>query len=139
MVFLRFMAVVIIPVLFSGTVSYSQEVADDHKEFTIDFKDPVSVVNAIFYAAKTKDTNILWILQDPGMQADKAIYDICTLVTKREMKKFCDFYKDGRIVGDVEYINNFARVKISGVNQEDTIYTVTLAKRYGNWFLMSLE
>jgi len=126
------------------------------KSYDIDFADPKSVVNAIFYAAQTKDFGILQCLCDPYGQGDGDTKDICSISqvakqiegyggsvnTKKELDDFVKMFKSGKISGQVTYEyykeTQYAKVPFLfnhplGASRSDE--TMNLVKRHGNWYL----
>lgn len=122
--------------------------------YDINFKEPVSVVNAIIYSAKSMDFEILQGLCDPYESGDGDTKRICTLFKllsqkttnpdinsdiKRFSTQFIEAFKNCSIGGPVIYEkkenNHFAKVNLL---IESKIETVTLINRSGNWYLYSI-
>ncbi len=133
-------------------------VAQDKKSYEIDFTNPKSVVNAIFYAAQTKDFAIMQCLCDPYGRGDGDTKRLCAIPkivklmedsdgagqTKEKIDEFVTAFKVGRINGEVSYKEYketlYAKVPFwfnhpSGASRSDE--TMNLVKRYGNWYLSS--
>jgi hypothetical protein len=129
-----------------------------NKLYEIDFKDPQSVVNAIFYAAQTRDFAVLRCLCDPYGKADGDTKELCSISqvaeqiedyggsenTKKILDGFVATFESGRISGQVTYedyeVTQFAKVPFlfnhpGGENRRDE--TMKLVKRHGNWYLSS--
>jgi hypothetical protein len=134
------------------------ETVQKNKSYEIDFKDPQSVVNAIFYAAQTRDFGVLRCLCDPYGKADGDTKGLCSISqiaeqiedyggsenTKKILDGFVAMFESGRISGQVTYEDyegtQFAKVSFlfnhpGGENRRDE--TMKLVKRHGNWYLSS--
>jgi hypothetical protein len=108
--------------------------------FILDYKDPVSIVEAVFYAAKTGDIDVMMNLCDPSVLNDYTTENMCFIeLEERVIKRFMEQFESGEIVGDVEFEHDFAYVNVIGIDKSDKIHTFTLIERYGNWFLFSFE
>ncbi len=128
------------------------------QSYEIDFKDPQSVVNAIFYAAQARDFAILCCLCDPYGKADGDTKGLCSISqiaqqiqvyggsenTRKLLDGFVAMFESGRISGQVTYEDNegtqFAKVPFifnhpDGASRSDE--TMGLVKRHGNWYLSS--
>jgi hypothetical protein len=133
-------------------------VGQDKKSYSIDFADPKSVVNAIFYAAQTKDFGVLQCLCDPYGQGDGDTKGLCSISqvakqiedyggsenTKKGLDEFVKMFESGRISGQVTYEDyegtQYANVPFlfnhpGGASRSDE--TMKLVKRHGNWYLSS--
>ena len=79
-------------------------------------------------------------LCDPAVANDEATEDMCLIdLEDRVIKRFMDTFGTGKIVGNVEYEYEFARVLVQEIGQSEKIHTFTLVKRYGNWFLFRFQ
>ena len=120
------------------------------KSYKIDFKDPKSVVNAIFYAAENKDFEILGSLCDPNGKGDIDTKSICGLSESTETGVVGDkttrtnlitSLKKGKLVGIVTYGSyegtKTARVPFLFGPNGKTEETMNLIQRNGNWYLSS--
>lgn len=110
--------------------------------YSLDFKDPKNLVNAIFYAARTGDIDVLNNLPDPLLENDDYTESIC-LMDEENIDDFMVYFKNGK-AGEVSYYSennaNFAKVAVSGINVPEKVFTaIVLVKRYENWFLFSME
>ena len=126
--------------------------------FDLDYKNPNSVVSAIFYAANTQDFAILQYLCDPLGRGDGDTKYLCGIATlaiqarrgdendeaAKKIAEFITVFKAGEINGEVTYqeSNGIESAKVpflfdhknrKGGRQE----TMNLVKRYGNWYLTS--
>jgi hypothetical protein len=131
-------------------------VGQSKKSYDIDFTDPKSVVNAIFYAAQAKDYGILQCLCDPYGQGDGDTKGLCSISqvakqiedyggsdnTKKSLEEFVKMFESGRISGQVTLEDfegtKYAKVPFlfnhpSGASRSDE--TMNLVKRHGNWYL----
>ncbi len=91
--------------------------AQTSKAFVIDFKDPKSVVNAIFYAAQTKDFEVLQCLCDPFGENDGDTRSLCSISnlfaqsseyggnesTELAINQFTQMFQTGRISGQITF------------------------------------
>ncbi|MCT4638141.1 MAG: hypothetical protein N4A72_10565 [Bacteroidales bacterium] len=130
--------------------------AQSKKAFELNFTDPQSVVNAIFYAAQSKDFAIMQCLADPYGEEDGDVKYLSSIsqVAKqakdsetnnnKKVDEFVSMFKTGKINGEVTY------KKQSGVEYANVPFwfnhpggerrsneTMVLVKRYGNWYLYS--
>jgi hypothetical protein len=110
------------------------------EEYILDYKDPKNIVEAIFYAAKTGDIDIMSNLCDPKVYNDEAVEKLCFIeINDRVIRKFTNDFINGKVVGEVEYEQSYAKVKVTGIKNSTRVKTFTLIKRYGNWFLYSFR
>lgn len=133
-------------------------VAQDKKTYEVDFTDPKSVVNAVFYAAQTKDFAIMQILCDPYGQGDGDTKWLCSISqsaeqtdaqnasedAKSKLSEFVEMFEPGRINGEVtgetykgaQYVNvPFHFNHPNGESRSNE--SMKLVQRYGNWYLYS--
>ena len=87
------------------------------KPYVIDFKDPKSVVNALFYSAQTKDFEVLQCLCDPFGENDGDTRSLCSIrnlfaqtaeyggneTTQQVINQFTQMFQTGRISGPVTF------------------------------------
>ena len=131
----------------------------EKKSYNINFTDPKSVVNAIFYAAQTKDFTILQCLCDPFGQGDGDTKRLCSISeiakqidsyggnenTKKGLEEFVKSFEGGRTTGQVTFDKGedgteYASVPFwfnSGAGEDSNNETMKLVKRHGNWYLGS--
>jgi hypothetical protein len=126
--------------------------------YEIDFKNPESVLNAVFYVTKTKDYGILQCLGDPMQKSNGNVKRICSIPyiidlmnessDNSDLNKFLDeffsIFETGRISGQTIYEKTegieYANVPFLKSNSEvveQNIKSMKLVKRYGNWYLYS--
>jgi hypothetical protein len=145
--------------IFTISALTSLTVAGQNKKaFEIDFTDPKSVVNAIFYAAQTNDFSIMQCLCDSFGEGDSDTKRLCSISqiakqikdyggsenTKKGLDEFVKIFELGRISGQVTYEEykgtQYANVPFlfnhSGVKSRSD-ESMKLVKRYGNWYLSS--
>ena len=81
------------------------------KPYVIDFKDPKSVVNALFYSSQTKDFEVLQCLCDPFGENDGDTRSLCSIsnlfaqtaeyggneTTQQVINQFTQMFQTGRI------------------------------------------
>ncbi len=133
-------------------------IAQEKSSFEIDFTNPKSVVEAIFYAAKTKDFAILQCLCDPYEEGDGDVKEICSVSTlankanadgkneniEKSLDQFARVFGPGRINGEVTY-EKFRGTPYANVpfhfnhpgGESRSNESMKLVKRYGNWYLSS--
>ncbi len=132
--------------------------AQPSKAFDIDFKDPKSVVNAIFYAAQTKDFEVLQCLCDPFSKNDGDTRSLCSMssllaqtsefggnsATHQAINQFVQMFELGRLSGPITYEEiegiKYANVPFlfnhpGGENRSNE--SMKLVNRYGNWYFSS--
>ena len=128
------------------------------KKYETDFKDPKSVVGAIFYAAQSKEYKIMASLPDPLGESDGDVKQLCSIAelakqlesyggnenVKKALENFVKTFELGRVTGQVTYEKDgereLAKVPFSfnsPQGQERSKETMKLIKRYGNWYLYS--
>lgn len=126
--------------VFIGTILYSNA----QITYSLDFKDPKNVVNAIFYAAQSGDIDILNNFPDPWVENDELTESICLLIDDDEIDNFTSSFKNGKLTGNIDYKTSGNKklviVGISGVAfKGKTIKSIVLVNRYDNWFLYRME
>lgn len=121
--------------------------------YTVDFTDPNSVVNALFYAARTKNFSVLQTLCDPLGESDGDCKQICALPAMAQqtddakaqelVKGFVQAFESAHQEGEVRYrqtdYGEWAEVMFE-FNQGDpkrNHETLRLVKRNKNWYLLS--
>jgi hypothetical protein len=132
--------------------------AQTTKGYSIDYKDPTSLVNAVFYAAQTKDFQILPLLCDPLGENDGDTKSLCGLyeiisntsenygteITPIIESEFILLFKNGKLNGQITY-EELDGVKYANVpfifNNSDgssrSNESMRLVNRYGNWYFFS--
>jgi hypothetical protein len=113
---------------------------EKRQEYILDYKDPINIIEADLYAARTGDIDVMTNLCDPLLMNDDTTENICLLELENHViQRFRNRFEKAIIVGDVDYESNFARVNLRGIDDEDETGTFTLVKRYGNWFLFGFQ
>jgi hypothetical protein len=133
-------------------------VGQNKKIYKINFTDPGSVVNAIFYAAQTRDFGIMQCLNDPFGDSDGDVKDLCSISNiakqneeyggddniKKKLDDFVKYFELGRITGQITYseLDGFQSAKVpfwfnhpGGESRSNEV--MNLVNRYGNWYLSS--
>ena len=91
----------------ASTVNKASE-EEDNQTFTLNSKTPENVVNAIFYAARTQDFQILGELCDPEGEGDGDTKSLCALGWEKKSgsagnkitrENFVEVFKNGKISG----------------------------------------
>tara|TARA_B110000902_G_C14287827_1_gene579617 strand:+ start:171 stop:623 length:453 start_codon:yes stop_codon:yes gene_type:complete len=128
--------------------------------YTVNYESPTSVVNAIFYAAKTGEFEVLGTLCDPVGKGDGDVKNLCKLgyglnevqkkelaeqgKTEEEMKEEVKkVFGNGEIIGSTRFetneYGNFAGVDFyfypDGLEKRKE--TMNLIQRGNNWYLSS--
>jgi len=128
--------------------------------YTIDFKDPKSVVNAVFYGAKERNLDVLRGICDPLNKNDVDTKNICTIIENQEIattkeqknaaqentNSFILKFETGKITGDVTFRKNedgseYADVPVwlnTEIGQGRNDVVIVLIKRFGNWYLYDM-
>ena len=134
--------------------------AQDNSVYTIDYKDPSSVVNAIFYAAKSRNYSILSGLCDPQGKNDKDTRWICSIYYKSTqmepmevaetniemIKQFVRLFEKGFINGKISFEKDEEGNELSLVpiwinhpgGESRSNETMVLIKRESRWYLFSM-
>ena len=126
------------------------------QKYEIDFSNPENVVNAIFYAANTKDYAVLLCITDPFDESDvdikrlREVPKLAELIKGVSTKEMIDLVKDfiitfsnGKITGPAIFETHendlYAEIPvlISTPIGEQISEKITLIERYGNWYLLS--
>lgn len=121
--------------------------------YTVDFTDPGSVVNALLYAARTKNFTVLQNLCDPLGQSDGDCRQICALSESAQKpgdpkvqgpaNEFVQTFEAAHVEGETRYLKTeegeFAEVlfEFTQGNPKRNHETLRLIKRNGNWYLLS--
>ena len=140
---------------FLLVVSLSKAQAQTNNVFVIDFKDPKSVVNALFYSAQKKDFQILQCLCDPFGENDGDTRSLCSMsnlfeqtseyggneTTQLAINQFTQMFQTGRISGQITFEESdglkYANVPFifnhpGGESRSNE--SMKLVNRYGNWY-----
>jgi hypothetical protein len=148
---MRTLQFLVIIILFSITKIHAQT----SKVYAIDFKDPKSVVNALFYAAQTKDFGVLQCLCDPFGENDGDTRSLCSMsnlfeqtsefggneTTQLAINQYTQMFQTGRISGQITYEESdglkYANVPFifnhpGGESRSNE--SMKLVNRYGNWY-----
>jgi len=148
--------VLILTILASTSLT---AVGQDKKSYDVDFTDPKSVVNAIFYAAQTRDFAIMQMLCDSYGEGDGDTKGLCSIAavakqvddyggsenTKKGLNEFVKMFESGRITGQVTYHKGDNGTEYASVpfwfnhpgGESRSEETMKLVKRHGNWYLSS--
>ncbi len=134
----------------TGTSPALQPVERTQPEsFILDHRNPLSVVEAVLYAADTGDIDVLCNLCDPQLMNDEKTEDLC-FIAEKDIPRFRNQYMGASIAGEVEYRSEFsiggeveheseyALVTLSSTKPSGEI-TFVLVKRYGNWYLYEID
>lgn len=105
--------------------------------FILDHRDPRSVVEAILYAARTGDIDVMCNICDPRVMNDEKSEDLC-FIAPEDIPRFRKEYGSVSIAGEVEYEFEYARVTLAGTGGADGT-TIVLVNRFGNWYLLEID
>jgi|LauGreDrversion4_2_1035121.scaffolds.fasta_scaffold228546_3 hypothetical protein len=144
--------------LFISTLVVKGAYAQSAKTYVLDLKDPKSVVNAMFYAAQTKDFEILQCLCDPFGENDGDTRNLCSMssllaqtsqyggnaATEQAINQFVQMFQLGRLSGSITF-EEIEGVKYANVpflfnhpgGENRSNESMQLVNRYGNWYFSS--
>lgn len=143
--------ILIVMISFGLTVT-----GQNKKSYHIDFTNPKSVVNAIFYAAQTKDFAVMQQLCDPNGQGDGDTQKLCAISqiakqvgddddngdNQKKLDEFVKMFRSARINGTISYNDRegtqYARVPFlfnPSERESRNSETMELVKRNGKWYL----
>jgi len=109
-------------------------------DFILDYTDPETVAKALIYAARNEDMGVLNNLCDPLLENDDYTESICLIEDPEKKKWVIKEFKDARLfsmVNDRGDIYTIKMINIEGGHSKDV--NLTLIKRYGNWYLYSMD
>lgn len=114
------------------------------QNYSLDFKDPVNLTKAIFYAAETGDVDILNNFPDPLVENDLLTENITLITGEEAINEFRNAFKNGAINGELSYETaggvNLAIVPVKGILLEGKSIThIVFINRYDNWFLYEMK
>ena len=122
----------------------TQEINAIHQEGGVmsevaDKTSPRWVVDQIFHAARTENFDLLLDCCDPEGEGDGDTRDICSIAkgTPDMQESFCNYYKDGVVVGGPRIDGDYAEVEILFGPTSEQNETFKLVNRRGNWYLYS--
>ncbi len=103
---------------------------------SVDFSDPVSVLQAVFTAAQTEDFSVLPSLCDPRGKSDEDTTFICAITADHPDKdSFVEYFAQAKIAGDAVIDGNRAEIPFLFGPDGDREETMGLAQRDGKWYL----
>jgi tetratricopeptide (TPR) repeat protein len=103
---------------------------------TVDFTDPVSVLEALFFAAATGDYTILAGLCDPLGENDGDTAYLCEITAEHEAaEEFKTYFANGRITGEPLIDGDFAELPFLFGPDGDDSETMNFIQRDGKWYL----
>ena len=103
---------------------------------TVDFANPASVLQAVFYAAENELYKELPTLCDPEMENDGDTALICEVTADHEqVDEFYQFFANGRIDGSVTFDGEFAELPFLFGENGDVAETMRFIERDGKWYL----
>jgi len=137
-------------------VTLRPSVVQAQSTYEIDFKDPASVLGAVFHAAREADYDILLGLCDPLGKGDGDTKQVCGIGVSAQLLaqgdtdpqvggavlSFTEAFRDGRVTGKPVITSTGEGGRTAtvdfvfgpkGARQEQ----MRLVERYGNWYLAS--
>ena len=119
--------------MINGLTFFEPEVAEG---LSVDFTDPVSVLQAVFTAARTEDFAALSGLCDPRGENDDDTALICAITAEHPDKdSFVEYFAPARVAGNAAVDGDRAEIPFlfgpDGAQQE----TMGLVQREGKWYL----
>jgi tetratricopeptide (TPR) repeat protein len=104
---------------------------------SVDFTDPVSVLQAVFTAAQTEDFSVLSGLCDPRGENDGDTAFICAITADHPDKdSFVAYFAKAKVVGDAVIDGDRAEIPfLFGPDGDQGETTMGLVKREGKWYL----
>lgn len=105
--------------------------------FVLDHRDPLSVVEAVLYAADSGDIDVMCNLCDPRLMNDNKTEDLC-FIAEQDIAGFRKKFTNACILGEIEFKSEYAYVTVSSKERSGSTVFV-LVNRYGNWYLYMLE
>jgi hypothetical protein len=127
--------------IFNIAYSQKEEIIYDSIEYKLDFTDPLSVVNGLIFASKTKNIELASLVFDPFAQFGQ-MFKNKTLYLNNDIKTINELYQmrfsfiNGKFVttgfGDTGYVLMW--MKKPNKEYQEKIY---LRRRFGNWYIRS--
>jgi hypothetical protein len=138
----KFILLFVINLILNNLYSQKVEIINDSAEYKLDFTNPISVVNGLIFASKTKNIELASLVFDPFAESGQMLRNKTLYLTKDkkhvdELYEIRDSYINGKFIitgfGDTGYISMWLKTPTKA-RQE----TVHLRKRFGNWYISSL-
>lgn len=125
-----------VAVIFLLSCFFFQACTGKRNNNSIDFSNPVKVVQVIFDAARNKDSSRLSLLCHSNGQYDGDVRDICEMNPKhKKWGQFLRWFAKGEVVGKPIIRKNHAQVKFMfgplGKDREK----MSLVQYDGKWYL----
>ncbi len=103
---------------------------------SVDFTDPVSVLQAVFAAAQTEDFAVLSSLCDPRGENDDDTALICAITADHPDKdSFVEYFAQAKVTGDAAIDGDRAEIPFLFGPDGDQEETMGLVQRDGKWYL----
>jgi len=109
-----------------------------NEQVSVDYSDPVSVVETVFVAAKKEIPFLLSILCHPPEEKCGDSCDICEVATTRKWLEFQENFANGKVTGAPRISGDKAEVDYTFGPGRKKTGTMTLVKHDGRWILTSL-
>jgi len=103
---------------------------------SVDFTDPVSVLQAVFAAAQTEDFAVLSSLCDPRGENDDDTALICAITADHpDRDSFIEYFSQAKVTGDAAIDGDRAEIPFLFGPEGDQEETMGLVQRDGKWYL----
>jgi hypothetical protein len=103
----------------------------------VDFSDPISVVQAVFDAAKSQEFSALAGLCDPQGENDEDTAMICAITADHaEKDSFVEFFGKGQVAGEAIIDGDQAQVNVLVGPDGSEAETIILIQRDAKWYLL---
>lgn len=103
----------------------------------VDFSRPKSVVEAIFYAARSGDASHLPTLCDPRGEANASAKRVCQVAPGQpQWESFVRHFARGRVIGEPRVSGDSALLNFSYGPDGTVPETMELVRRDGRWHLL---
>jgi len=114
----------------------SLDIIEDEELLSVDFSDPVSVLEAVFEAARSEDFDDLAYLCDPLGENDGDTQMICDITFGHpDRDEFVEFFATGKVSGPAVIDGDTAAVPFVFGPDGDDDETMNLVLRDGRWYL----
>ena len=135
----KFILLFIINLILNNLYSQKVEIINDSAEYKLDFTNPISVVNGLIFASKTKNIELASLVFDPFIQSGEMFRTKTLYLTKDkklidELYAMRDSFINGKFIitwfGDTGDVPIWLKTPIT--ERQETIH---LRKRFGNWYI----
>lgn len=124
--------------LLSWLLSCCSKTIDDGGSSLVDFTKPKKVVDSIFYAARSGNSDHLASLCDPQGSANQHATRICQAhKDSPDWPSFVANFKSGKITSEPRITGDTAMVNFVFGDKGADSETMELVRRDGNWYLVA--